>query len=65
MKTKQYPVLKIRYVPTGQFLTGINRFGDYVRSEFQHVEWDLIGQALDMADAKAQFGGSPVLGEAA
>lgn len=56
-----YDVLQPRFYPTGKFFTQYDRYGRLVREEFWGVDWYVIGQAHDMADAKRQFGGHPVL----
>lgn len=56
-----YNVLEARFIPTGRFFTDINRWGRAEKREFYAVEWEVIGQAHDMEDAKRQFGGHPVL----
>ncbi len=62
---KQFDVLLPTYERTGGQLTStfIGRDGS-VRHSIQDVwriGWICIGQATDMKDAKAKFGGAPVL----
>lgn len=56
-----YNVLEPLFYPTGKFFTGYTRFGRLERQELYGVAWSIVGQAHDMADAKRQFGGHPVL----
>ena len=56
-----YTALQIIRIPTGSFATEYDRSGQLVRKEWFRVEWKPLGEVRDMADAKAQFGGSPVL----
>lgn len=53
--------LQIIRIPTGQFFSEYDRSGQLVRREYFRVEWKPLGEVRDMADAKARFGGSPVL----
>lgn len=60
--TGHYNVLHPVFFGTGQMVTLIdNRTGRAIQKEYQRVEWSCRGTALSMADAKAQFGGAPVL----
>lgn len=62
MNTGYFNVLRPVYFGTGQFFTSIdNKSGRVVEREYQRIEWQKRGTALDMADAKEQFGGAPVL----
>lgn len=56
--------LQIVRVPTGQFATEYDRSGQLVRREWFRIEWRPLGEVKDMAEAKALFGGSPVLEDA-
>lgn len=56
-----YTALQIIRIPTGQFHSEYDRSGQLVRKEWFRVEWKPLGPVKDMADAKAKFGGSPVL----
>lgn len=57
-----YSVLVPRYSPTGQTFTSINpRNGQVMQSEWQRVEWEKLGTASSMKEAKKRFGGRPVL----
>jgi len=56
-----YNVLRPRYYPTGEFFRGTTRAGFNQPIEYQRLEWQVIGQAVDIADAKRKFGGAPVL----
>lgn len=56
-----YIALKIIRIPTKQTFTEYDRSGQLVRKEWYAVDWERLGPVKDMADAKAQFGGSPVL----
>lgn len=53
--------LQIVRIPTGQFFTEYDRSGQLVRKEWFRIEWRPLGEVKDMAEAKAKFGGSPVL----
>jgi len=56
--------LQIVRIPTGQTFTEYDRSGQLVRKEWFRIEWRPLGdgiQVKDMAEAKALFGGSPVL----
>lgn len=53
--------LQIIRIPTGQFATEYDRSGQLVRREWFRIEWRPLGPAIDMADAKRRYGGSPVL----
>ena len=53
--------LQIVRIPTGQFATEYDRSGQLVRREWFRIEWRPLGEVKDMAEAKALFGGSPVL----
>lgn len=53
--------LKIKRIPTGSFFTEYDRQGNLVRKEWHRVEWEPLGPCKDMADAKALYGGHPVL----
>lgn len=59
-----YNVLEPNFYPTGRFFTGYDRYGRLLKQEFYAVGWNIVGQAHDMADAKRQFGGHPVLEQA-
>lgn len=57
-----FQVLKPRYERTGEILYR----GDGSQIPIERVaEWQVLGQASSMDDAKAQFGGAPVLQTAA
>jgi len=56
--------LQIVRVPTGTFATEYDRSGQLVRREWFRIEWRPPGEVKDMAEAKAMFGGSPVLEDA-
>jgi hypothetical protein len=59
-----YLALQIARTPTGQHFTDIDRrTGEAVKREWYAVSWIALGQVKDMAEAKARFGGSPVLQE--
>lgn len=53
--------LQIIRIPTGQFFSEYDRSGQLVRREYFRVEWKPLGPVKDMPEAKAKFGGSPVL----
>ncbi len=53
-----FQVLKPRYERTGEILYR----GDGSQIPIERVaEWQVLGHATNMSDAKAQFGGYPVL----
>ena len=54
--------LQIVRTPTGSFHTEYDRSGQLVRKEWYAISWRELGPAKDMAEAKALYGGSPVLG---
>lgn len=54
---------KEKYTSAG-FFTEYNRRGEQVKVEYFYVSWLPLGPAKDMADAKAKYGGYPVLGGA-
>lgn len=57
-----YNVLAPLFYPTGRYFNDIDRrTGRLEKREFYGVAWEVVGQAHDMADAKRQFGGHPVL----
>jgi len=53
--------LQIVRIPTGQMFSEYDRSGQLVRKEWFRIEWRPLGEVKDMAEAKAKFGGSPVL----
>jgi len=54
--------LQIVRTPTGQTFTDIDRrTGEFVRKEWFAISWRELGPAKDMAEAKALYGGCPVL----
>jgi hypothetical protein len=53
--------LQIVRTPTQQFFTEYDRSGQLVRKEWFAISWRELGPAKDMAEAKALYGGSPVL----
>ena len=57
--------LQIVRTPTGQTFTDIDRrTGEFVRKEWFAISWRELGdgkEVKDMAEAKALYGGSPVL----
>lgn len=57
----QYEVLKPAYIGTGQWFTTVNqKTGRTVMHEYVRVEWDVIGLASGIEDAK-RFCAAPVL----
>jgi len=52
--------LKPKYKSAGK-LTEYNKRGEMVQVEYFYVEWIELGPCKDMEDAKATFGGRPVL----
>lgn len=57
--------LQVVRTPTGQTFTDIDRrTGEFVRKEWFAISWRPLGEVKDMAEAKALFGGSPVLEDA-
>lgn len=59
-----YPILKPIYRKTGQQFTGYDKQGNLTRLDWWAVEWEQVGQASSIEDAKAQGVVVPVLGEA-
>jgi len=55
-----YTTLKPKYTSAGLF-TEYNKRGEQVKVEYWRVSWERLGPCKDMEDAKATFGGSPVL----
>lgn len=50
---KEYKVLRPKFFGTGQMFTSIDRrTGRAVQLEYQRVEWEELGRAKDMQDAK-------------
>lgn len=54
-------VLRPIYRPTGTQVTGYTRTGTLVKQEEFRVDWETLGLAADMDEAKRLFGGYPVL----
>lgn len=54
-------VLRPIYRPSGTQVTGYTRTGILVKQEEFRVEWETVGLAADMAEAKRLYGGYPVL----
>jgi hypothetical protein len=54
-------VLTPIYRPTGTYITNYTRTGALVKQEEYRVDWETIGLAEDMDEAKRLFGGYPVL----
>lgn len=59
----QFNVLVPVFEPSGEYFTAINlQDGTPLKRQFWRVaEWAHVGTASSVADAKAKFGGSPVL----
>jgi len=57
-----YNVLRPIHTGTGTYFTTIDaKTGQMVKREWYATAWQRLGTALSMEDAKAQFGGAPVL----
>jgi hypothetical protein len=59
-----YRALKPIYRQSGEYGPGISRAGNrnnLVKEESFRVEWETLGLAADMPEAKKLYGGSPVL----
>lgn len=54
-------VYEIKYIPTGEFVP-VRKGRTFTEEEVVEVEFVKIGTAKNMKEAKAKFGGYPILG---
>lgn len=59
-----YTALQIIRIPTGQYFTEYDRQGNLVKKEWFKVDWRPLGPCTSVEDARAQYGGRPVLEKA-
>lgn len=57
----KYQVLKPVYHPTGEFQIRSDKSGRSSKVEYFRIEWDVVGPADSMEDAKRRYGGHPIL----